>query len=231
MVQVKNVTISIIIPCLNEASFLEDTIKNCLRLPGIFEVIVVDGGSSDNTLSIAKKFDNIQIYTTGKGRATQMNYGAGKAIGNILLFLHADTLLPENAYKLITQQLQKSEYVGGSFRLKIDKHHPFLNLYSWCSRFSVEFFTYGDHAIFIKKEVFTSIKGFKNISCMEDIEIQHRLRKRGKFKKVKDYVLTSGRRFEKNGTFKQLTLDVILVFLYNLTIHPNHLKRFYSDHS
>lgn len=230
MVQARNKKISIIIPCLNEADFLENTIKNCLRLQGNFEIIVVDGGSRDHTLSIARNFSFIKILSSNKGRANQMNYGAKKAQGDVLLFLHADTFLPENTYSLITKQLGIDRYIGGSFRLKFDKSHPGLNLYSWCSRFSLEFFTYGDHAIFVKKEVFNSIGGYKSISFMEDIEIQRRLRKRGKFKKVKDYVLTSGRRFEKNGTSKQLALDVFLVCLYNLSIHPNHLKRFYSDH-
>ncbi|MBZ9730867.1 TIGR04283 family arsenosugar biosynthesis glycosyltransferase [Salegentibacter sp. JZCK2] len=230
MVQVQNIKISIIIPCLNEASFLEKTIGNCLKLQGNFEIIVVDGGSGDNTVGIARSFSIVKIFTSKKGRASQLNFGAKEAEGEVLLFLHADTFLPENTYSLITEQLEKSKHIGGSFRLRIDKLHPLLNLYSWCSRFSLEFFTYGDHAIFVKQEIFKSIGGFKTISFMEDIEIQRRLRKRGKFKKVKDYVLTSGRRFEKNGTFKQLALDVFLVCLYNLSIHPNHLKRFYSDH-
>ncbi|MBZ9730645.1 TIGR04283 family arsenosugar biosynthesis glycosyltransferase [Salegentibacter sp. JZCK2] len=231
MVQVQNIKISIIIPCLNEAGFLEKTIENCLKLQGNFEVIVVDGGSSDNTVSIARKFSDVKTFSSKKGRANQMNFGAKEAEGEVLLFLHADTLLPENTYSLITEQLEKSRHIGGSFRLRFDKSHPGLNLYSWCSRFSLEFFTYGDHAFFVKKEIFKSIGGFKTISFMEDIEIQKRLRQNGKFKKLQAYVLTSGRRFEENGTTKQLVLDVFLVCLYNLSVSPNQLKRFYSDHS
>lgn len=229
MVQVQNIKISIVIPCLNEAGFLEKTIENCLKLQGNFEIIVVDGGSIDDTLSIAKEFKNVKIFNSNKGRAAQMNYGAKKANGAVFLFLHADTFLPKNTYNLITKHLQKPEYIGGSFRLLLDKPHPFLNFYTWCSRFSLEFFTYGDHAIFVKKEVFKVIGGFKTISFMEDIEIQKRLRQKGKFKKLKDYVLTSGRRFEKNGTIRQLVIDVSLVLFYNLSVPPNKLKRFYKD--
>lgn len=230
MVQVQNIKISIIIPCLNEAGFLEKTIEDCLKLQGNFEIIVVDGGSIDDTLTIALKFKNIRIFSAKKGRAAQMNYGAKKAEGDILLFLHADTFLPKETYHLITKQLQQPEYIGGSFRLRFPKHHPFLNFYSWCSRFSLEFFTYGDHAVFVKKELFKAIDGFKAISFMEDIEIQKRLRQKGKFKKLKGYVLTSGRRFEKNGTIRQLVIDVSLVLFYNLSVPPNKLKRFYKDH-
>jgi len=99
--------------------------------------------------------------------------------------------------------------VSGEDTLRLDKPHPFLNFYTWCSRFSLEFFTYGDHAIFVKKEVFKAIGGFKAISFMEDIEIQKRLRQKGKFKKLKGYVLTSGRRFEKNGTIRQLIIEAM----------------------
>ncbi len=223
--------ISIIIPCLNEAGFLEKTLEKCINLKGDFEVIVVDGGSSDKTVEEARKFPDIKIFTSPKGRANQMNYGGQTATGDVLLFLHADTFLPENAHKLITRQLQKPGYIGGSFRLRFDKVHPGLNLYSWFSRFSLEFFTYGDHAIFVKKEVFKLSGGYKTISFMEDIEIQKRLRKNGKFKKLKVYVLTSARRFKKNGTTYQLFVDVLLVLLYNLRIPPHTLKRFYKDHA
>ncbi|AVR45099.1 glycosyltransferase [Christiangramia fulva] len=222
--------VSIIIPCLNEAPFLPNTIENCLGLEGDFEIIVIDGGSRDQTETVARSYDNVKFFRSPKGRSLQMNYGAKKAQGSVLLFLHADTLLPADAYLLIKKRLQKKGHIGGSFRLKLDTPHPFLKLYTWCSRFSLEFFTYGDHGIFIKKEVFEEIGGFREIPLMEDIEIQKRLRKKGKFKKLSKYVITSGRRFEKNGTVKQLIIDVLLVALYNIKVPPAKLKRFYSDH-
>lgn len=231
MVQVQDLKISIIIPCLNEARFLPKTIENCKRLEGNFEIIVVDGGSSDGTITAIQKFEDVKLFASNQGRAVQMNYGAKKATGEILLFLHADTLLPHKTYTLITNQLQKKNFIGGSFRLKLDKKDVFLKFYSWCSRFNLEFFTYGDHGIFMKRDVFMDIEGFKEIPFMEDIEIQKRLHRKGKFKKLNDYVVTSGRRFEKNGTFKQLCIDVILVGLYNLGIPPRKLKPFYLNHS
>jgi len=128
MVQVQNIKISIVIPCLNEAGFLEKTIENCLKLHGNFEIIVVDGGSIDDTLTIAKEFKNVKIFNSNKGRAAQMNYGAKKANGEVFLFLHADTFLPKNTYNLITKHLQEPEYIGGSFRLRRIHPSKYVNL-------------------------------------------------------------------------------------------------------
>lgn len=164
-----------------------------------------------------------------KGRAKQMNYGAGIATGEVLLFLHADTLLPINFYQSVWDHLQNPKYTGGSFKLNFDKKHPLLKVYSWCSKLSWEFLTYGDHAIFIKKDVFQHIDGFREIPFLEDVEIQKRLRKAGKFKKLSTAVTTSARRFEKAGTTRQLITDVLLVGFYKLGVSPARLKRFYKD--
>lgn len=221
--------ISIIIPALNEEGYLEKTLLHTLKLKGKFEIIVVDGGSTDHTQKIAQGFKDIRTLVVGKGRANQMNQWALHAKGEVLLFLHADTLLPQNTYQDITKQLQKPGHIGGSFRLRFNKSHPILKFYSWCSLFSLEFFTYGDHGIFIKENIFREIEGYKEIPFMEDVEIQKKLRKRGKFKKLKASVLTSGRRFEKAGTLRQLITDVLLVFFYNLGTSPILLKQFYED--
>ncbi len=223
-------TISIIIPALNEEGYLEKTLSHTLKLKGNFEIIVVDGGSTDHTQKIAEGFKSVKTLVARKGRAIQMNRGALHARGEIFLFLHADTLLPQNTYQAITRHLRKPGYIGGSFRLRLDKPHPFLKFYTWCSRFSLEFFTYGDHGIFIKETIFKEIEGYKEIPFMEDVEIQKRLRKKGKFKKLKASVLTSGRRFKKAGTIGQLMTDVLLVFLYKLGTSPTRLKQFYKDH-
>lgn len=222
--------ISIIIPSLNEEAFISEVLEHSLKLSGHFEIIVVDGGSQDLTLEKAKRFKSVSVLKTSKGRANQMNFGARHARGNLLLFLHADTFLPEDAYASIVELCQHPDVIGGSFKLMMKDTHPIFKFYKWCSQFSLEFFTYGDHAIFVKAETFKKIKGFKSIAFMEDVEIQKRLRKQGKFKKLKTSVITSNRRFQKNGVLTQLTLDTVLVMLFKLGIAPNHLKRFYPDH-
>lgn len=222
--------ISVIIPSLNEERYLDETLRHVLALPGKFEIIVSDGGSADDTLKIAEKFQEVKLVKSKKGRGIQMNTGAEIATGQIFLFLHADTFLPENAYELITQTMEIPKNIAGSFYLTWDKKHPFLNLYSKASKINLTLFTYGDHAIFIKEDAFTKLGGYKDMTFMEDIEIQERLRKAGKFTKLDAPVITSARRFEKTGTIKQLFMDIILVFSYKLGASPSRLKKFYKDH-
>lgn len=221
--------ISIIIPALNEEKLIAKILEHTLTLEGHFEIIVVDGGSQDQTLDITTGFENVKTFQSAKGRAIQMNYGAQHANGEVFLFLHADTLLPKNAYKSIIDLCKKENVIGGSFKLNMDDPHPVFKFYKWCSQFSLEFFTYGDHALFMKAETFRKIKGFKNISFMEDVEIQKRLRKEGKFKKLKSEVTTSNRRFQKNGVLKQLTVDTTLVLFFKLGVSADKLKRFYPN--
>ncbi|MBZ9777379.1 TIGR04283 family arsenosugar biosynthesis glycosyltransferase [Psychroflexus sp. CAK8W] len=221
--------ISIIIPALNEEKLITEVLKHTLKLPGHYEVIVVDGGSLDKTLEIVQKFKNINVLQSKKGRAVQMNYGAGHAKGDVFLFLHADTFLPKTFYNDVLALMQNPKVIGGSFRLKMDDSHPIFKFYRWCSQFSLEFFTYGDHGMFFKAENFQNINGYKNIDFMEDVEIQKRIRKHGLFKKLKSSVQTSNRRFAKKGVIKQLVIDTLLVFFFKIGISARRLKRFYPD--
>ena len=230
-VQVQRMKISIIIPTLNEEKYIKKALDHILLISGNFEIIIVDGGSKDQTLQTAKKYNSVKVISSEKGRAIQMNSGAKIAGGDVFLFLHADTLLPNNAYNSIEAHLHNPDITGGSFKLKLDKRHPILKLYSWCSKLNVAFFTYGDHAMFFRKTIFEKIKGYKNIPLMEDVEIQNRVRKTGKFKKLDVFVITSARRFEKYGTLTQLTVDVLLVTAFNFGLSPRILKRFYKDHA
>lgn len=222
--------ISIIIPVLHEEGYIGATLKHLYSLKGNFEVIVIDGGSRDKTLEIVNQYPGVQVFSSEKGRAAQMNRGALHARGEILLFLHSDTYLPPDAYMRIVEYLENPDHIGGSFYLTFDKKHILLNFYSWCSRWSAEFFTYGDHAIFVKKGIFQKIGGYKQLPFLEDVEIQKRLRNAGKFKKLKCAVLTSARRFENVGVIKQLVIDVLLVSFYKTGVPPARLKQFYSDH-
>lgn len=222
--------VSVIIPCLNEEGYLDKTLEYVHNLPGNFEIIVVDGGSTDETLKIAERFESVKATVSEKGRANQMNHGAKMATGEILLFLHADTFLPATAYKAITDHLEKHNHIGGSFLLKLDSNHLIFQFYTWCSKLSYEFFTYGDHGIFMKKDVFERIGGYKSIPFMEDVEIQKRLRRAGKFRKLNTAVTTSARRFKRVGTIKQMIMNVLLVGLFKVGVSPIRLKKLYKNH-
>ncbi|WP_373059602.1 TIGR04283 family arsenosugar biosynthesis glycosyltransferase [Zunongwangia sp. H14] len=221
--------ISIIIPVLNEAAHLKKVLEHCFALQGDFEIIVVDGGSKDKTMQIAAAFGQVKRATSAKGRSHQMNAGAAMAKGEILLFLHADTFLPENSLLKIALVMQNKSLAGGSFFLKFDHPHWILSFYTGLSKINSSFFTYGDHAIFVRASVFRKIKGYKPLSFMEDIEIQFRLKKEGKFIKLPIGVITSARRFVEAGPVKQFFIDVILVGLYHIGFSAGSLKKFYKD--
>lgn len=222
--------ISIVIPCLNESAFIEKTLAHLHSLTGSFEFIVVDGGSTDETTEIVRKFGSVQLISSEKGRGVQMNRGAQIAKGEILLFLHADTYPPADTYISIITAFQQTKIVAGSFYLKFDHENWALKIYTWMSRFNFSLFTYGDHGIFVKKKVFKEIGGYKEIPFMEDVEIQSRLKELGKFKKLDTAVLTSARRFLLTGPVRQLALDLLLVGLFKAGASPLWLKKFYKDH-
>ncbi|WP_026837119.1 TIGR04283 family arsenosugar biosynthesis glycosyltransferase [Gillisia sp. JM1] len=223
--------VSIIIPCYNEANYIEATLKQCFSQIGDLEIIVVDGGSTDYTTKIVENYPSVVLISSIKGRSNQLNKGAETSKGSILLFLHADTLLPPKAIVSISKAFKNEQVVGGSFYLEFDKYHVLLFLYSMLSKINHSFFTYGDHGIFISKQVFSEIGGFKNVSFMEDAEIQKSARKKGKFLKLNLGVKTSTRRFEKHGFSKQFFQDMLIAILFKLGVDPEKLKRYYPDHS
>jgi len=220
--------ISVIIPVLNESH----TIGSCLsRLSvqiGHHEIVVVDGGSQDSTLDIVRSFMNVKHVCSSMGRGIQMNLGAGIAKGDILLFLHADTLLPTRALCKIESIMEQTGIVAGSFALSFDDSSLLLRLYSLFSRINHILFTYGDQGLFMARRAFESIGGFEEIPIMEDVEIQKRLRRLGRFVKVRPPVCTSARRFLLHGIIKQQLMNIWLVFLYHAGISPFRLKRIYG---
>jgi len=207
--------ISIIIPTLNEEVALPATITNIFNQAGDYEVIIVDGGSDDDTVVIASKNASIKLITAPKGRASQMNAGAAISNGEWLLFLHADTLLPDNALLTISSLESEHAIQAGGF------HHQFsgktlgLRFISWlhnlrCKRTKV---FYGDQAMFVRKDMFKKLGGFPNKSMLEDLLFGEQLLKATKPLLLNDYVVTDSRKFEKNGTLKGLwQITLILTF-------------------
>ena len=221
--------ISVVIPTLNESAHIATTLDSLARNKGACELIVVDGGSDDGTADVVSNYEGVKFIEAPRCRGTQMNAGARIASGDILLFLHADTLLPPGALLAIRDAVQDPQIVGGSFYLGFDSPDRILRFYTFMSRINHPLFTYGDQAMFVRKGIFDRLGGYKNIPIMEDLEIQRRIRSTGRFVKIQRPVRSSARRFHQVGLIKQQLLNFALVSLYLIGVPPATLKRFYSD--
>jgi rSAM/selenodomain-associated transferase 2 len=223
--------VSIIIPTLNEEESIPFLLENLASQEGDFEIIVADGGSADNTLTICKSYPDIKIIASEKSRALQMNKGAEIARGSTLLFLHADTLLPRKGIETIENVMNNDKFAAGSFYARFDHEDGILSFLARFTRINNRYFTWGDHGIFIRRSIFNEIGGYKNIPLMEDLEIQKRVRRRGKFIKLPLPVTTSSRRFIQNGILRQKLLNIALIMAYEIGVSPARIKKFYSDHT
>jgi rSAM/selenodomain-associated transferase 2 len=202
--------ISVIIPTWNEASVIQKTLSLVYE-QNPDEVIVIDGGSEDSTVRLAKRY--ARVIVASKGRAHQMNLGAKHAAGDVLLFLHADTLLPEGAICLIRERISTGSD-SGRFRMKFDSPKRVLQFYSLYTRFHL--FSYGDQAFFVTQERFNSLGGFCEQVPFEDIDFYKRLKQVSHPVILKQAVVTSARRFLKQGSFLQKMINIWLVGLYYL---------------
>ncbi|MFB2937125.1 TIGR04283 family arsenosugar biosynthesis glycosyltransferase [Aerosakkonemataceae cyanobacterium BLCC-F154] len=221
------IKISVIIPVLNEAEAIKNVLLNLQTYPEL-EVIVVDGGSEDETIAIVKGF-GYKVLTSPRGRSIQMNAGATVATGNILLFLHGDTILPANFPSMILAAIQKPGIVGGAFELAIDAKVKGIRLVEKMVNWRSHFFSlpYGDQAIFIKTEIFRKIGGFPIQPIMEDFVFIRQLRKLGKIAIIPTPVITSGRRWQQLGIVKTTLINQLMILGYYLGISPEKLAAFY----
>lgn len=195
-------TLSIIIPILNEEAtigkLLVHLTENSSR-ETISEIIVVDGGSSDNSESIIKQFDDVKFIISEKGRAKQMNTGAKNAQGNILYFLHADSIPPKHFDQLIIDEVNIGN-MAGCFKMKFDSTHWWLKLAGWLTQFRWRACRGGDQSQFITKELFNQIGGFdERFEVYEDNDLINKLYKRKQFVVIQHWLTTSARRYEANG--------------------------------
>ena len=220
--------ISIIIPVLNEAQ----TIAGCLdrlqpyRAQG-HEVIVVDGGSRDDTVALARPLAD-RVLTSPAGRARQMNQGAQAAQGEVLLFLHADTQLPATACDVVFSALQTAAR-WGRFDVRLSGSSPGLRLIEFMMnlRSRTTKIATGDQAMFVHKDLFHTVGGFDDIPLMEDIALSRRLKKRAPAACLRQRVVTSSRRWEENGVLQTVLLMWRLRFAYWLGADPARLVRQY----
>lgn len=222
-------SLSIIIPVLNEASNIGATLSEIAEKSDA-EIIVVDGGSVDNTVELARQFPCKLLSATSSGRAAQMNLGAKHATGSILLFLHADTILPDHFSQTIDSALDSDEKVWGRFDVSLSGKKPVFRLIAFMMnmRSRLTGIATGDQAIFVKRKTFLSVGGFEEIPLMEDIALSQRLKKMSQPVCLKEKVKTSSRRWEKNGVWKTIFLMWQLRLAYFFGVSPAALvKKYY----
>ena len=222
---------SIIMPVLNEAATLESQLLHVMAQCDLLahDLPIVDGGSIDDTVAIAERYG--RVICSPRGRALQMNAGAEAASGDILLFLHADTTLPDNAFTAIAHALSSPDVVGGAFRICFNCNRWPYRLVAFTTNLRSQIRTLftGDQAYFIRATSFRAVGGYPDQPLMEDLEIITRLRKIGKVVLLPQYVTTSARRHEKMGLLRCVLFMWYLRTLYQFGVSPARLQRMYLD--
>ncbi|MEM9650002.1 MAG: TIGR04283 family arsenosugar biosynthesis glycosyltransferase, partial [Bacteroidota bacterium] len=223
-------TISVIIPVLNEEKILGSVLNNLKKTSTsekIKEVICVDGGSTDGTAAIAKNHGAILLHSK-RGRAKQLNLGAKHATGDILYFLHADTLTPKNFDLQILSAVQDG-FETGCFRMEFDTKNPILRFFAYLSRLNHALCRGGDQSLFIKRGLFEKTKGFdEDYLIYEDTEFITRLYQETAFKILPDAVLTSARKYREKGWIR-VQFHFAMIHLKNyMGAKPEELYQYYQ---
>lgn len=218
--------LSVIIPTLNEGEHLAATLA---ALPAGVEVVVVDGGSRDATPAIAQAH-GARLVVTGPGRARQLNHGAAVAGGDILLFLHADTLLPEGFQAEVEACLARPGAVAGAFRLRLVGRQRGLGLVAWGAnvRSRLAQLPYGDQGLFMARGMFRAMNGFPEVALLEDVMMVCALRKRGRVVLADHSVQSSGRRWQQQGLIRTTLVNQLLLGGFFLGLSPEFLAQFYG---
>jgi rSAM/selenodomain-associated transferase 2 len=226
--------LSIIVPVLNEEKELSETLRNLAACAPGSEVILVDGGSSDRTREVAAGFRGMPLVwiDARRGRGNQMNAGAVRATGDVLLFLHADTHLPPGTSDHIARALADPRVLGGNFRIRFAPDTALGGFYAGCYnlRSRLHIF-YGDSALFVRREVFESMGGYRSEILMEDIELVLRLRRAGRLANIRGGTVTSStRRFPTTWVaLRMLGVWTLLHLLMALGVRQERLSKLYPD--
>jgi len=221
--------VSIIVPALNEALQITQTLAALEELQGEKEILVVDGGSEDETVALARG-KGVTVVSSGRGRGVQLHQGALHSRGDVLWFVHADTVPPAQALSEIQQALDDPSVVGGNFGLTFDGPsraarqltaiYPMLRWLNLC---------YGDSGIFLRRDAYEQIGGFRPLALFEDLDILKRLRGVGRFVHLPCRIVTSSRRFENRNFAIMWTHWTALQILYWGGVSPNLLARWYRQ--
>lgn len=225
----EDLSIGIVVPVLNEAKTLQYFLSRLYEVSrGRYPVVVVDGGSADDSVRIARQFFHTEAIST-QNRGMQLNHGARCLLTDVLLFLHADSELPRRFDFHIRRVLADPEVLGGCFRLEFDSCHPLLRFYSWCTQFPGRFFHYGNQGFFIRRDAFCKMGGFSPLPFLEDVDFLRRSKRFGKFFVLPTSMRTSARRFMKRGVVRQQLANILLVALFELGVSAGTLARFYQQ--
>jgi rSAM/selenodomain-associated transferase 2 len=219
--------ISIVVPTLNEASQIVQTLAALKKLEGEKEILVVDGGSEDNTVALVESC-GVRVVRSSRGRGVQLRAGAAEARGDVLWFVHADTIARVDALLEIRSALMDPSAVGGNFGLTFDGPSGAARLLTlvypmlrWLN------LAYGDSGIFVRRDVYEAIGGFRSYPLFEDLDILKRLRRAGKFVHLECRMITSSRRFENRNFAVMWTHWTALQILYWAGVPPRLLARWY----
>jgi rSAM/selenodomain-associated transferase 2 len=221
--------ISIVIPSLDEAANLARLLPAlAVAAPGR-DVIVVDGGSRDRTADVVRAAGGVRYVASPRGRARQMNAGARVARGDVLLFLHADTRLPDGALPAVEHAMTDPRVAGGRFDVRFDTARPVMRMVAWFinRRSRLSGIATGDQAIFVRRSVFEALGGYPDIPLMEDVELSRRLRRHGRLACLRERVTTSARKWEQEGPLRTILLMWLVRSLYFCGVPPDRLHRLY----
>jgi len=221
--------LSIIIPALNEARHIDATLDALNKLREGAEVIVVDGGSRDGTVELLRR-RSVRVIESTRGRGLQLHTGTCAARGEVLWFLHADTLAPPDAAEHIREALSDARTVGGNLQISFDGERRAARFLTWLypqlGRLGL---CYGDSGIFVRREAYESSGGFQPFPIFEDLDLIRRLRGAGRLARVPATVVTSSRRFEGRSFALTFARWSALQTLYWLGVHPRRLGRMYES--
>lgn len=221
--------ISVIIPVYNEELVLSKAGADLEKLSHKAELIFADGKSTDRSVEIAQQYG--RVFHSDKGRASQMNYGAGHAQGDILLFLHADNMIFTDTLLSIETKIYRDGFIGGCLTQRIDNPalvYRFIEAQgNFRAHLTKEF--YGDQGIFVKKDIFLKIGGFPEVPIMEDVIFTKQLSKCGRTIVLSDRIIVSARRWQKKGVIKTTFLFNLIILLFWLKVPLHKIKQFYED--
>ena len=222
--------LSIIIPTLNEAENIErliDRLKNC-TCQTAHEIIVIDAGSTDDTIDLAKKAGAKTYLSPKRGRAPQMNYGVKKSKGDVVYFVHADSLPPQNFCSHIKKCISNGSKIGG-FRFKFDSDKKILAFNNWTTQFNKIFVRGGDQTIFLTRDFFEELNGFdENFRIMEEYDLIERAQKKTKYTLIQKDVLVSARKYDNNSWLRVMLANTTVFTMYRLGCSQDRMVNTYK---